>query len=197
MPGIVIEPIKAVYWPIPKCACTSLKARIAEFLGYDDSDPQFPHEAPFQWTEDPIEGFEDFAIVRHPLDRLHSLWVNKIAPGHPIGWDYENEMDMNVFGRHLHYFRSRMTFGDFCAAIVSIPVEDADPHWAPQSGQFPESCAIIKMEDAGVLMRLLLPHMNVTEEPRDWKSDFARINPAAEDRVWDYYEEDLSYLEYD
>lgn len=47
------------------------------------------NDAPFEWTDGVIDGFDNFAIVRNPYIRLFSLWKNKRI--------IDERLDMNVF----------------------------------------------------------------------------------------------------
>lgn len=49
MPGIVIRKNKAVYWPIPKNACTAIKLHLCNYIGIPAGEN--PHDAPFEWTD--------------------------------------------------------------------------------------------------------------------------------------------------
>jgi hypothetical protein len=189
MPGIVIEPLKSVYWPIPKNACTALKRRIALLLGFPD--PPNPHDAPFTYADFTLPGYEDFAIVRHPLARIYSLWANKLAPGHPVAPDFVDNIDPHVFSPFPWVFRDGMSFDAFLQAIISIPVGSADPHWAPQVTQMPPKTKFYRIEDVGTLLRLAAPAENTSVYPETPPvgRELARLVRA-------YYAEDFSVFGY-
>lgn len=192
MPGIVIEPRKLVYWPIPKCACTAIKVAIAQQLGLEFTNP---HTAPFTWTDAPIPGYQDFAVVRHPAIRLYSLWINKLAPGHPVGPKMREAggMDLAVFGRHLDRFRDGMGFDEFVREVVEIPYDQADPHWAPQSRQAPLEARPVKLEDAGLLLRAITGQLNASEYDVEW---VAKYGTQTWRLIRDYYAEDFARFGY-
>ena len=190
MPGIVIEPRKLVYWPVPKCACTALKTAVAASLSLTYIGNV--HAAPFTWTPDPIPGYENFAVVRHPATRLYSLWVNKIAAGHPIGARYVDGMDVDVFGRFMERFRNGMPFEAFVRTALEIPPTEADPHWAPQAGQVPTVATWCRLEDAEPLMRLLFPALNQSHYRMPWADAYQ----STWSLITSYYVEDFARFGY-
>lgn len=185
MPGIVINRLKLVYWPIPKCACTTIKTRIAEYEQIPiPPGPGGIHTAPFRWTVKSIKGFLDVAVVRHPLERVVSLWREKVGPDHPppLG------LDPAVFGRFPLAFYDGMPLSLFIAAIGNIGLKSADPHWAPQHTQFPTGAKLFKLEDIG---RFLGAKLNVTVAPR------VETSLDLERSVQFYYGRDYVSLGYD
>lgn len=151
MRGIILHEQKLVYWYIEKCACTAIKTFIANKLGllYDNV-----HTAPFELTNKSIEGYINIAILRDPFDRLLSLYCEKINGG---------KIDDNVFGRWPDKFMAGMSYYDFIEAILSIPIEEADPHFAPQTRLIPDDCEIYNYDIIKPLLLLFLPLMNVTQ----------------------------------
>jgi hypothetical protein len=158
MPGIVIEQLKMVYWPIPKCVCTSIKGHVAKIEGITQSieGGSWPHNAAFRWTSDSIPGYVDFALVRNPVDRFCSLWKNKIGPNRN-----PKELDTAVFDRSKG-FHVDMPIWKFLLTIRRIPLSLADPHWLPQTKQVPIRAKWVRMEDVLPLLKLVLPIVNVS-----------------------------------
>lgn len=196
MPGIVLESKRLVYWPIPKNASTSIKWALAKMMGISPPVNGVIHDAPFTWTRDPISGYRDIALVRHPLHRLFSLWANKIKEGHPVGPGYVDGLDQAVFGRWRDRFRSGMPFEEFVQSIFSIAPAEADPHWAIQSSQVPKGAVIYRMdrEADDYLLRLLLPIENISSPSvGDWRKAFP---PDLYRSVSSYYWEDLERFGY-
>jgi hypothetical protein len=190
MPGIIIENLKTVYWPIPKNASSSIKRRILEI---ERKHPYFPsniHDPEFyKWTNDPIEGYQNFAIVRHPIQRLYSLWKNKIREPHPIGVNYVDDLDLNVFGNYLSLFRSGMSWADFVYAILRTS-NNPDPHWATQISQIPNGCEISIYRMESILLRLAFPMLNPSDDQSWQDTDLGSLL----DDLLRFYNNDLDLL---
>ena len=199
--GIVIPPAGIVYWYVPKCACTSLKAFFADVMGlsYDD-----PHAAPFQVIGDgqlaPYWHWDHIAVVRHPLDRLVSLYRDKIRPGHR-GRGFPAGVDEFVFGKYGDEFREDMDFPAFARACMRQ--ENGDAHFTPQSPQVPDWCAVFNLEDMGRLINYLndhalpgkrLQHANESRRLMPWRD---RYDAALLAEARAYYFEDLERFDYD
>lgn len=184
MPGIVIEPSKVVYWPIPKNANTSFKIRFAELLGipYDKSNHESIYQAPFVWTDLPIPGYRDIAFVRNPGQRLYSLYINKIL---------QNEM--MIFDPYGKLFWQTMSFESFVSSIISIDRTRADPHFAPQIGQIPLGCITYKLEDMAGLLYLFLGKYNSSEYQIDWHQAY---NAELWYKMVNYYKDDFKTFNY-
>jgi len=193
MPGIIIEGTKTVYWPIPKNGCTTMKAYLCQVFGLGNQ--KNVHTAPFPKTPTPMKGYRNFAIVRNPYARLYSLWKNKISPErvkHPKF--KENQVDPNVFKRWPDLFRANMSFEEFVDAVLSIPPQEADHHFSPQSLQIPkQGVEICKLEEVAPLMHSIMPAYN-TSPKSDWKS-FYKFGSMTQ-RVWDYYKQDFLRFKY-
>lgn len=192
MPGIVIRELGIVYWPIPKNACTAIKTKIAQIQNLAFHPKGWPHTAPFEWTADTVPGLKNIVLVRNPIERFISLWINKIMPGHPIGGDdYVNGLDMSVF-RNFPRIRSDMPFLRFARECFKIPFHQADPHWARQTDQFPSGTKIYRMEEETWLLKCLFPRMNVNPSidlPEFHSRDFLS-------RAVNFYRQDLIQLNY-
>ena len=177
MPGIVIRKNKAVYWPIPKNACTAIKLHLCNYIGIPAGEN--PHDAPFEWTDGVIDGFDNFAIVRNPYIRLFSLWKNKCI--------IDESLDMNVFSRWADIFYHGMSFHDFVMGIVTIPVMESDPHFSPQCMQMPADCETVRLMDIKAFMRGILPIANDSGDD-DWREHYT---PELKKIVSNHYREDF------
>jgi hypothetical protein len=186
MAGIIIEPLKAVYWFMPKNACTTLKAHYANMLGLGYVTT--PHEAAFEYTDDVLDGYFNFCIVRHPLRRLYSCWANKIAEGHPVSDDFIDGIDIHIFKDTMDKVYSGMPFSDFVDVVLDAK---HDPHWAPQSEQSPEGIAHYKLEELPLFA--LFPIVNKDHTGGNWRSAYSNrtITKAVE-----YYREDFERYGY-
>lgn len=178
MPGIVIHDLKAVYWPIPKNACTTLKTYFADMLNLQYT---IVHDAPFEYTPDPISGYYNFAIVRHPVTRLYSLFKNKIRPDKNTDELYIRGAERVVFER-FSIFHNGMNFDAFVSAVISI--KDPDPHFARQCDQIPEGANIFKLEEA-LLFRIILPKRNSSGEYD------VSVRPETKGLIYEHYREDF------
>ena len=183
MAGIVIRPLNTVYWFIPKNACTSLKAHYARLLKLPFRSP---HRARFEYTDVILPGFFNYAIVRHPFQRLYSCWANKIADGHPVSPDFVNGIDIHVFKGMMHQGYSEMPFEDFALLVMGAKVKD-DPHWAPQSSQVPNGIHFFKLEEQP-LLKALLHTSNADHTGGRWQDHFT---PRVLNRALEYYAEDF------
>jgi hypothetical protein len=137
---IVCHEKKFVYAHISKTGSTAIKLEIGLQTGvirdYPSPDKVMTiHKAPFTWRTpeevEKLEGYTVFAFVRDPLDRLVSVYRDKILEK-PLSYASYEE---GVYFGLLRYgtFKAGMTFEAFAEAIVDIPHEDADLHFYPQS----------------------------------------------------------------
>ena len=129
--GIVLHELKMVYWYIPKVACTTLKIHFADLCGlpYDKGDPMSVHDYCWnQWEKvsEPIEGYGNFALIRQPMERMASLYIDKI---------FYNYSEL-VFGRFGGFY-PKMPFENFLFKIMSI--ENPDIHFERQSNLIPKT----------------------------------------------------------
>lgn len=188
MPGIVLDKQKIVYWPIPKNANSALKIRIAELLGLDwePRTGKGVEAAPFKKTDLPIEGYKNVAIVRHPGARLYSLYANKILLN-----------IMGIFAPYPRKFWQGMSFDSFVEAIINIPMDDADPHFALQSSQLPletiARCVTYKLEDVAPLLGMLINKTNATKYSARWITHYTEEKWY---RMVHHYQEDFRRFNY-
>lgn len=149
MTGIVLQQIGVVYWVVPKCGCTSLKAWAAKLCGFEFQQNRDVHDLPFVITHDPnnYSGFFHFAVHRHPIERLHSSWVDKIKPDQRNDGLYYNGVEGTVFRRYYPRFSGGMSFREFVETVITIPWGDADPHFLPQHLQTPTAATIFRLEN--------------------------------------------------
>jgi hypothetical protein len=183
MAGIVVEPLKIVYWFIPKNACTAMKIHYANMLGLEFDNV---HDAPFQYTNKVLKRYFNFAIVRHPFQRLYSCWANKLAPGHPVDEGFVNDIDPNVFYGMFDLFYSGMPFDKFALLAMSKKTRN-DQHWKPQTRLIPEkNIALYRLED--LPLSVFFPVANKDHTGGRWQDFFTdEVKRKAEE----YYSEDL------
>lgn len=125
--AIVVDALDCVYVPIPKVANRSMKAAIMTVThpGYTGD----PHRAGWRTVRAHSLHRERrfrFAFVRNPLDRLFSLYSQKIVY-------YARELGKpNLFWRYGDVFSADMGFEAFVEAVVAIPDPIADRHFRSQ-----------------------------------------------------------------
>lgn len=150
---IMVDGVKIMYLPIAKNACSSLKRVVAELGGLhldrsEDIHRKLDNENTglmfFNRDDEDIRtalsqsGWMRFAIIRDPLERLVSAYVekfvvNRLSPDvkitcdpvlmriHKLGWLRDPDYERGV------------TFRSFVKDIISQPPDRLDPHWRPQS----------------------------------------------------------------
>lgn len=207
--GILIPDKKLIYVFIPKCACTSLKAFFADHLGLEYTNP---HIAPFrkirvnELPQYHAQGWDSFTLVRHPLDRLVSLYRDKIRPGFR-GKGFPDGVERIVFGG-FDGFHENMTFSEFAFKCMNIPPSFADSHFLPQWPLIaPYHIELPKyrfhMENMESLFSFLsdkgfdtskIPHRNKTKRVVSW---LQRYDDTLIHRARSYYIDDLQNLNYD
>lgn len=136
---VYLKAFNAVYVEIPKVACTSLKAAIAQLLGIDigafNGDPhqvEFPSIECNANASTLFPGYFSFAFVRNPWDRIVSCYRDKIA-GEVNGFTYSTIRPgiADCLAR-FEAFIPGMDFSDFVDAVASIPDSEADVHFRSQ-----------------------------------------------------------------
>lgn len=129
--NILLEKKKAIFFPIPKVACTSIKKVCSEILGFEDKKIHL-YDFPYvkRYELDNYKSYYKFAFVRNPWDRIVSCYLNKISKPinnlkKPAGTSFAG------FG-HPGKFYYDMAFEKFIDVICSIPDDIADPHFRSQ-----------------------------------------------------------------
>jgi len=135
---IVLHKFKAVYFFIPKVACSSIKMELGRAMGLiaarkytDDELHRVGYPTTQRWKLKKYRHYFKFTFVRNPWDRLVSCYSNKIKPTPEI--NNENFKD-GVFREFDRYgvFRAGMTFENFAEAVCSIEDGDAQDHFRSQ-----------------------------------------------------------------
>lgn len=137
--NIVLHDYKAIYFFIPKVACTSLKKAMGQILGIEKGIPPPSHGShrqalasgrklnepnyhfyhyPFVTDATRFDDYFKFCFVRNPWDRLVSCYFDKVKGDFP---------DFRKYG-----FSSKMSFRDFALAIGDIEDKKADSHFRSQ-----------------------------------------------------------------
>lgn len=136
--NILLERYKAIYFLIPKVACSSLKKRFAEELGIEIISRRIEDDIHFinfpfavKTNMDKYQDYFKFAFVRNPWDRVVSCYKNKIKSNKNFS-NFEYEDGVYADFVKYHKFRAGMAFEEFISAVNSIPDEDADTHFRSQ-----------------------------------------------------------------
>ncbi|NET30794.1 MAG: sulfotransferase family protein [Cyanothece sp. SIO1E1] len=140
--AILLDKQKAIYLPIPKVACSSIKKAIADWQNIKVdivSDAGIPliHEAQFKYLDvakfSRRKTYWKFCFVRNPWDRLVSCYKEKIKKDP----NFHGKTNSFIDGVHkglLRYgvFEAGMSFDAFVDAVVAIPDHDSDSHLRSQ-----------------------------------------------------------------
>lgn len=152
--SIYLEQYRAVYIDIAKVASSSIKATLASVLeveipGGNPHEIEFPRPPTSAPTDDRIyPNLYSFAFVRNPWDRLVSCYRDKIAAEVP---DFTGFADSGVAHCLVRFgvFKAGMSFSDFVHAVASIPDQEADEHFRPQSEYVTNTAGLIAIDYVG------------------------------------------------
>ena len=193
--AMMVDDLKLIYLPIAKNACSSLKRLMASLGGLElRKGEDIHHKLDAECTGLQFEDRDDheirmalsdpdwmrFVVLRDPLDRLVSVYVEKFVLNRTIpdqvptiGPAYQAVLSKNDISSD-DYDRG-ITFREFAEYILSEEPERLNGHWRPQSeylGQIP----FTHLYDVKRLDRLAqdlqshigrdiaLPRMNVSRE---------------------------------
>lgn len=147
---IALHDYRAIYFPIPKVANSSLKAVCHDLLG-DTVDEKFilPGWKPSAFrNKDSIRDLKKkgvlierydlqdygdywkFAFVRNPWDRLVSCYKQKIREPDYTGKAFKDGVAHSLLKHKV--FRAGMSFSDFVGEVAKIPDERTDKHLRSQ-----------------------------------------------------------------
>lgn len=200
MAGIIHREKKLIYWPVPKNACTTVKAILADDLGISRPNPHF---AEFETV--PVgeawkyASYSHIAIIRNPFDRLVSCYRDKIRKGRRTkGFPNGVEYTLAPFG-----FSENMTFSAFANKIFDSGIKNE--HWDIQAGQIPQKVDVlidfdvIEHELPFVLAQLgfcvkELERRNASKRPEKHYSEL--YGPILESRAKMYYDADCKRFGY-
>jgi len=132
---------RAVYIPVPKVACTSIKEAFYEispsgqrYEEYMEIHKRLSANATYSLKSEHLCYFK-FAFVRNPFDRLVSCYKDKVRKELQHNGRYYFDTRYAKFllrGASGFSFRPSMTFSDFVLAVSRIPDALADGHFRSQ-----------------------------------------------------------------
>jgi hypothetical protein len=135
--NIVLHKYKAIYFYIPKVACTSLKKVCADLLNVKpatpDSDINRRHYPSVKRNkiETKYKDYFKFCFVRNPWDRIVSCYNSKIKQDKDINDSFYTNGVARIFLR-FGVFRAGMTFTEFVNAVKDISDKEAEVHFRSQ-----------------------------------------------------------------
>lgn len=217
--AILLGQQKAIYLPIPKVACSSIKKAIADWQEITvttaaESNVPLIHEAPFEYVDarqgTKFKNYWKFCFVRNPWDRLVSCYKEKIKKDP----SFFGKTGSFINGVHIglvqyNCFRAGMPFEEFVDAVASIPDAEADGHFRSQVqflsdqrgnvlADFVGRFENLSSDFAYVRRRLKanglqLPHLNRTNQ-KTYRSYYTDSLCA---KVLERYEDDISTFGYE
>lgn len=192
--NIVLHDLRAVYFFVPKVACSSIKKICADLLEIDvdlqDSvEPVHEVEYPFVLRDDLAEYSEyfKFAFVRNPWDRLVSCWSSKITD-EPDRTDLEYIAGVHCCLAEFPQFYAGMSFEAFAAAVVATPDDQAEPHFRSQhlfvtAEDGADLCDFVgRFENLSADVAHVLQRLDVAD-----RIELPLLNPSCRKGYADYY----------
>lgn len=196
------------YIQIPKVASRSIREALHKSLGLpaceDQLFDQFEKKYSAHLSQNKIRRVARnsfiFAVVRHPLARLHSAYINKIVIPQQTG-------GRNIF--HCHGIRFGMSFEEFIERVYRIPDRKIDRHLRSQSwflctshgALIPDFIAQLESfdKDWGKLRQKIpslgsIPHKNKATSGKDYSSAYT---PETENLARERYAMDFKLFDYE
>lgn len=222
--AIALHDYRAVYYLVPKVACSSLTAVCVDLLGFELPDnswkPGVFRSAKHDGLIDAVkrdaakmdvveanrlDGYWRFAFVRNPYDRLVSCYSEKIRDDGPA--------ELFRDGVHrglLKYgtFKRGMSFVEFARVVAEIPDAEADSHFRSQTSFITDASGELvvdflgKFENLGEDVARVAEHLSATVElPHLLKSKHSGFvdyyDEATREVVWNRYRNDFDLMGYD
>lgn len=154
--NILLEDLNAIYFYVPKVACSTLKKVCADTLGLQTEKRDLAetiHELPFPFAKrykvrSHFGRYYKFAFVRNPWGRLLSCYRDKVC----------NDAD-NLYDRHENRFvqylknsgvyRPAMSFEDFVRVVAEIPDSRAEGHFRSQVSLLSDGHGLLPFDKIG------------------------------------------------
>jgi hypothetical protein len=200
--NILLKPYQAIYYFLPKVACSSFKAYLADALEME-KDPIYPdsmliHEKrlypfPFSMPEelhDKYAHYFKFAFVRNPWSRLLSCYKSKIRPKEFNNIYFKNGLPIGLrFKKNL--FWGGMSFHEFVDSVCNIPDWEADTHYQSQYYQLTDPSGSFYVDFIGKLENLRKDFVFIQEYVHLPRIALAHLNQSHNEAYQAYYNNEL------
>jgi hypothetical protein len=216
--NIALHQFKAIYFFIPKVACSSIRCAISDLLGLVPPHPDNPlrhpgnRDFPFVKKDEistKYRHYFKFCFVRNPWDRLVSCFFNKIHTDTSLNNKWFRNGVANNFWKYGALFYGGMSFEKYIETVLNIPDEDSDIHIRSQHYFFCDKDGVILADflgrfenidedffyvcrKIGIKQEIELPHLLKTQH-KDYK---AYYNRRTREMVSRRYEKDIKLLNY-
>lgn len=197
--NILLDNQKAIYFWIPKVACTSLKKVMAELLNIDAS--KWVHHTTFPSVKkkniDQYEKYYKFGFVRNPYNRLTSCYRNKILSRNRDDQNYINGVSIVLYQYNSFFWEKKfwpeMSFQDFVKSVLQINDRRANPHFRSQHTFLTDSDGEIILDYVGKMENLSKEFDKVMEKIWTEGMSLPHKNKTTKKKTWqDYYTKDLA-----
>lgn len=191
--NIVIHKYKAIYFPIPKVASSSMKKFISRILNikgskeHERKSPQYYNfrEFPFVKKNEILKKYKNyfkFTFVRNPYDRLVSCYE------HWIKNEFRSNFDI------YDSVKPEMSFEEFVKAISKIPDHISDGHFRSQHTFITDRKGNLLVNFIGKIENINTDFKKVCKKTGMPYKKLSRINKKAEKNYREYYDEETKKL---
>ncbi len=188
---------QAIYFSIPKVASRSMLRLCAILLKMDlPEEGQLFDDRDFSWLKvknlkkPPYKNFWKFCIVRNPLSRLVSCYLNKIHPDPTLTTPY---LEKGVYVGFSKYgcFKGGMSFDSFARAVSGIPDQYADKHFKSQHAFVTDKNGHLYTDFCGKLESIHTDFKIIQEKLNAGHVEMPHENKGPETDYLSYYTTDL------
>lgn len=193
--NFLLEKQRAVYFFIPKVACSSLKLFFLNLLELPMPNTERLHSARFprlslvDIDEDRVSNLFRFCFVRNPFTRLVSAYKSMVCR------DKDDEYyrggvfrDLNKYGGFSH----RMPFEGFVERVCDIPDKHSDPHFRTQSDFVMNSGGRVEMDFIGRFENLESDFARLCDRLNITKTELKYLNSTDDVEFKEHYTESIA-----
>ena len=192
---IVLHRYKAVYFPIPKVACSSVTKFCANLLDMKEGPDTDIHKLYYPSLDVNKTGRCDryfkFAFVRNPWDRVLSCYSNKILQDPSITNTYYKNGIANSFVKYDGVFTAGMPFNEFVHIIKDWPDQTADPHFRSQHTYLENKDGDLVVDYIGHFESLADDFDYVVSKLNVPQKMLPHLKKSVHNNYWNSYDEDL------